>query len=99
MNSSVVCIVLLAVVALSSARPGVIYSYPAASSDTSVVRDALGNQQTSYAYQDGHSSAVALTRNDVSKHLVYQTAPVVYETPAYYQSVPAVYNSQAAYYV
>lgn len=50
-------------VSMSVAAPGVFYSaLPAPSSDTKVFRDYLGNQATSYAYQDGHSSAVALSR-------------------------------------
>jgi len=107
MNSSIVICVLMAVaVSLTSAapKPGLFY-VPAASSDTQVVRDALGNQQTSYAYQDGHSSAVAVSRSDVTKHLVYQPAPVqvVYQhAPAYYSAVhhaPLVYSHEAPAYI
>ena len=87
-------------------RPGLLYSLPAASQDTQVVRDALGNQHTSYAYQDGHSSAVAVSRSDVSKHLVYHQPQVVYQpqqvvyqhapAPAYYETAhaPLVYQQE-----
>jgi len=47
---------------LAKPKPGFIYSFPAASSHTTVLRDALGNQATAYAYQDGHSSSVAVSR-------------------------------------
>jgi len=87
------------------------YSYPAPSSHTSVVRDALGNQATAYSYQDGHSSSVAVSRNDVSKHLTYVPVPVapvlhqvhhaqvVYEEPVI-AAAPAYHHHQipSAYY-
>ena len=86
---------------MASAKPGFLLTVPAASSDVSVVRDALGNQATSYAYQDGHSSAVAVSRSDVSKHLVYQAAPVVYQpavVPTYVAAhAPFVYQHGAYY--
>jgi len=49
-----------------------------------VVRDALGNQATAYAYQNGHS-AVAVSRNDVSKHLVTVAQPVVHAPVVSYE--------------
>ena len=64
---------------LSVGAPGLYFQHlPSQPADTKVFRDVLGNQQTSYAYNDGHSSAVAVSRSDSNTHLVYP--PVVYET-------------------
>ena len=65
---------------LSVGAPGLFFTHlPSQPADTKVFRDYLGNQQTSYAYQDGHSSAVAVSRSDSNTYLVHPQ-PVVYET-------------------
>ncbi|ODM99354.1 hypothetical protein Ocin01_07322 [Orchesella cincta] len=69
-----------------------LYGYPSTGSQqTTVIRDALGNQGTGYAYQTSNgisSSAVAVSRSDNSKTLAYlpaafAAAPVVATQPLY----------------
>jgi len=81
-------------VGLAHGRPGhFFYTFP--SSQTHVARDALGNQHTAYAYDDGHSSSVSVSRSDVSKHLTYVPVPVVapvVHTHLAHAAHPAIYD-------
>ncbi|OXA55587.1 uncharacterized protein LOC110849413 [Folsomia candida] len=95
MQTSVIIVGVLALwVGFAQGKPGhFFYGYPP-SSQTTVLRDALGNQATAYSYQDGHSSSVAVSRNDVSKHLTYVPVPVA--APVLHQHVePIVYEQPA----
>ncbi|CAL8122697.1 unnamed protein product [Orchesella dallaii] len=90
------------------------YGYPeSASQQTTVIRDALGNQGTGYAYRTSNgisSSSVAVSRSDNSKTLAYlpaafaaapvvATQPVVYAHHHNHHHQPAISVASGGYHI